>query len=265
MIKHDTFRRHMNMRDLGGYPAKDGRRIRKGLFYRSVTPALMNDEELEALGALDLSTVIDLRSDEETQSLPDPDIPGAVYKHYNGMKQLDTDEDVDYSNAGIAKMQEAEREKFLDAVWDVYMDMIRGNRAFQYILDNYDKGGLPVLFHCFTGKDRTGAVSFLIMAALGCDKDTILSDYLYSNKSFREEREKARAEKEEAKGAALDDAEEIAILFRYGVADVLGEGMYDDMMKDGSAEAFMKNEYGLDEDKLKAFRDYCLEEGGQAS
>jgi protein-tyrosine phosphatase len=37
--------------------------------------------------------------------------------------------------------------------------------------------GLPVVFHCSGGKDRTGIVAALLLGALGVDRATVLDDY----------------------------------------------------------------------------------------
>ena len=43
----------------------------------------------------------------------------------------------------------------------------------------------PMLFHCTQGKDRTGVAAILIMLALGVDEETILDDYVLTNKYRR--------------------------------------------------------------------------------
>ena len=42
-------------------------------------------------------------------------------------------------------------------------------------------GHLPLLVHCTAGKDRTGVVIALLLAALGTPRDAIYADYLESN------------------------------------------------------------------------------------
>ena len=46
MTQMENFRKEVNFRDLGGYRAADGRKIRNGLLYRSGALGLMNPEEL---------------------------------------------------------------------------------------------------------------------------------------------------------------------------------------------------------------------------
>ena len=53
---------------------------------------------------------------------------------------------------------------------------------FQDLLTN--KGA--ILFHCTSGKDRTGIATVLILTALGVSKQTIYQDYLLSNYYYQE-------------------------------------------------------------------------------
>ena len=39
------------------------------------------------------------------------------------------------------------------------------------------EGGLPAVFHCHAGKDRTGIVAALVLLAVGVDRETVLDDY----------------------------------------------------------------------------------------
>lgn len=41
-----------------------------------------------------------------------------------------------------------------------------------------DGRSLPLVFHCSAGKDRTGFVAAMLLAALGVSRETILDDYM---------------------------------------------------------------------------------------
>jgi protein-tyrosine phosphatase len=43
----------------------------------------------------------------------------------------------------------------------------------------------PVLFHCAAGKDRTGVAAALVLTALDVPPQTIMEDYLLSNRFYR--------------------------------------------------------------------------------
>ena len=53
-------------------------------------------------------------------------------------------------------------------------------KIFKLLLKNNNKG---ILYHCSSGKDRTGILTAVILYALGFDKETIYKDYLLTNES----------------------------------------------------------------------------------
>ena len=56
----------LNFRDLGGYPARDGRVVRPGLLYRSDALHLVTPSDIAILrDKLGIGTIVDLRSSEE--------------------------------------------------------------------------------------------------------------------------------------------------------------------------------------------------------
>ena len=45
-------------------------------------------------------------------------------------------------------------------------------------------GGLPAVFHCAAGKDRTGVLAALVLGLLGVDDDVIVEDYALSARAM---------------------------------------------------------------------------------
>jgi protein-tyrosine phosphatase len=58
----------------------------------------------------------------------------------------------------------------------LYAEMYRS--AFQHIVD----GDVPLVFHCAGGKDRTGTLAALILTALGVPEQTVIADYMLTNR-----------------------------------------------------------------------------------
>lgn len=156
--------RHMaNLRDIGGYPTRDGRVTAFGGHLRGDAPVRLSDEELQLLRDMNISTIIDLRSDQEVR-----DVPGAFqgqsgfeYFHlplYLGNQMPTCGEDVPRMY-----FQMADEQKMVAAV------MTRIAEA---------PGG--VLYHCSAGKDRTGVISALLLSLAGVEQDDILADYQIS-------------------------------------------------------------------------------------
>lgn len=158
-----------NFRDLGGYAAAEGSRIRWGLVFRSDALAL-KDADLGAFAGLGIRTVYDLRSDEERETFPNrlPDGDHAV----EVVSLLSTE-------GGAAPTLDAalaDGEAFLA---QTYLHMLeRSAASFGRILSGLaNEARLPAVFHCAAGKDRTGMVAALLLLVLGVSEEDILDDY----------------------------------------------------------------------------------------
>ena len=68
-----------NMRDLGGWPTRDGRRVRRGLVYRSTELNALAGADMEAFAALGIRSVYDLRTEVERKAQPDKLPPGTQH------------------------------------------------------------------------------------------------------------------------------------------------------------------------------------------
>ena len=168
-----------NFRDLGGFPAADGRQIKWGYFYRADKLSELTASDLAYLEGLDLKTVVDLRSEEEIASAPDVLPQGVEYLHlpiYNEAE--DTSNIKGRIMEGLFPREEAE-----NLLVEVNR-LLAGSEAyrFQPFIDKFVSGeGVPMAYHCTSGKDRTGFATYLILHTLGVDSVLIFDDYLMSN------------------------------------------------------------------------------------
>lgn len=170
-----------NLRDLGGYAAQDGRRLKWGVLYRSDALADLSDDDLAYLERLGLRRWIDFRSDLEVERDPDriPASPAlSVVRRPIQGDALDPAELRDRLLSGDATADEMSRM------------LIEGNRAFvtdfsdvygAFLRDLGDEEKLPVLFHCTAGKDRAGFAAALALMAAGVPRHAIMRDYLLTN------------------------------------------------------------------------------------
>jgi protein-tyrosine phosphatase len=158
-----------NVRDLGAYPAADGRRVKQGLIYRSGDLDGLTPEDRDLMEGLGLKTIIDFRSEEERTHAPDPDFASLVNRIWLPI------------NAGNMIGIEKRRGSlsYKDVMLLLYRTLIRDlipeYRDFFAVVSN--PLSLPLLFHCSAGKDRTGVAAALFFSALGVDRETIYSDY----------------------------------------------------------------------------------------
>ena len=63
--RHYPFEGCFNFRDIGGYKNKEGRRVKKGLYFRTGRQDRMTQKDLIQLKDLKIKTQIDLRKSEE--------------------------------------------------------------------------------------------------------------------------------------------------------------------------------------------------------
>jgi protein-tyrosine phosphatase len=158
-----------NFRDLGGYATVDGGVTRWGCLYRSDSLHRFSAGDLEVLDALGVGTVYDLRRDDERDRDPGPRqcVPMVVPSQR-------------VADAGaLATREDGERWLLAD-----YLRMLaRGGDVFATLLTRLaDADHGPAVFHCYSGKDRTGMVAVLLLLALGVDRETVLDDYDLTNR-----------------------------------------------------------------------------------
>lgn len=174
----------VNFRDLGGYPTRYGRPIAWGRLYRSDSLADLTDADLNRLQGLDLHTICDFRLDAERlqkpNRLPDnhgirmyamPFAPRGVMDMWRKLnKNAITAEEV------VAALKGHYRLFALDHAKD-----------FRRVVDRVlAEDALPLLFHCASGKDRTGFIASMFLLALGVPRDIIVRDYVLSDEYRRD-------------------------------------------------------------------------------
>jgi protein tyrosine/serine phosphatase len=167
-----VFEACFNFRDLGGYETDDGGRTRWHTLYRSdslhrLTPA---DEVL--FQSLSIRSVIDLRSGTELDDHGRFRVDGGdTVWHHAPM--------LDNVKLRVPPDGEAAPARDEKAAANPYVYIIDGFGAsicatFKLLAV---EGALPAVFHCMSGKDRTGIVSALLLDLLGVPDDAIAADY----------------------------------------------------------------------------------------
>ena len=170
--RHYAFEGCFNFRDIGGYLNQEGKRIKKGIYFRAGRQDRMSDKDLSQLSDLKIATQIDLRRPDEVleQGKGPLEAMGANY-------------------INIAVIPEGGSDKLSRLVGDT---RISGKRYLGYlefgpttwlrlfgILANKDN--LPVVLHCTAGKDRTGVSTAFLLSILGVSREVIEADYLLTN------------------------------------------------------------------------------------
>ncbi len=189
----------VNLRDVGGIPTTDGGEIVPGRLLRSDNLQDLTPADVEALLALGLTDVVDLRSDYEREM----EGPGPLRKtevvHHDHSFFREWREGVGADKEEAApEAVEARPEAVPDEAlpWvDLEPSVAVDNRVtsvyLSYLADRPDSvlGGLrdiaaaegATLVHCAAGKDRTGTLVALALTLAGAEREAVVADYAASS------------------------------------------------------------------------------------
>jgi protein-tyrosine phosphatase len=170
----------VNFRDLGGYQAVDGRRVRWGKVFRSDNLGRLTDRDVIFLQKMGIRLVCDFRTPAEIKKLPDryPPVPDG-----QSLRLPIRHGESDPANT-------FDRIKNGDIDWMTEEYMIKG-----YIknIDHFaplwatffktlaEPSNRPLVFHCTGGKDRAGVAAALTLLALDVPEETVVRDHGLSN------------------------------------------------------------------------------------
>ncbi len=168
-----------NFRDLGGYRTSDGRTVRWGVLFRSGAMNGLTEADFAYLSKIGIHTVCDFRSTDERTSAPVRWPGGSAPKVFADDYKLDM-QGLDFRQAGswTGEQTRAAMAAFYPRTLDTFNSQYR--RMFGELL----AGHVPLAFNCSAGKDRTGVAAALILTALGVPRETVIEDYLLSNRYF---------------------------------------------------------------------------------
>lgn len=217
-----------NFRDIGC------ENVRKGLLFRGAECCALTNEDKELLfDRCGIRTIIDLRSAQEVEAKKDDETPSVRV--------------INVPLLSIEEMSATVQGQFPDVVASYRASVNRKKKEvwtqiFDALLNN-DEGA--ILFHCTQGKDRTGIVVAVVLAALGASKQTIYDDYLLTNKTA--------TMPEQYRQYAETMPDEVRKLFNglfFVDQDFLEEAFWEIDREFGSLEGFLGECCSLDETKL---------------
>ena len=184
-----------NIRDLGGLPTEDGGRLKHGLLFRSGRLYKLPRSSVEAIKALGIKKIIDLRTDREREEYDCEPIDGIEHIHIPLVCTATTG--ITHSKSMARTMREESRriaaefgtaDNYMKKMYEIIL-FDEGSRArLKTIFDILLSTNGGVLWHCNAGKDRTGIIAMLIEGVCGVDESTIIEDYAVSDKFQRKKR-----------------------------------------------------------------------------
>lgn len=160
-----AFDRLHNVRDLGGYLGEGGRPVRWRMLYRADSLGKLAGRDLERFASLGIRTVIDLRYPWEISR--DGRVPTEVEYHNLSVEHRPYDQaalaaDVDPAAYLVGKYAEVASDGVVEL-----------GRALEVI----SSAEGPLVFHCTSGKDRTGLLAALVLSLVGVSEDEIVADF----------------------------------------------------------------------------------------
>jgi len=156
----------LNFRDLGGYPTRNGRRVRWRRLFRSDGLHLLTGADIRLLrNEIGLTEVVDLRSTAEVAS----EGRGMLAAEPLAFHHLPLfDGEVREQRAKAAELTLADRYALMA---EFAADRIAG------VIACLAAASGPAVFHCAAGKDRTGVISAILLGLLDVPDEVIVADY----------------------------------------------------------------------------------------
>lgn len=170
-----------NFRELKAYPTKDHKTMIAGKLYRSGNLNNLNTADWEQLKALHIQDIVDFRSKEEKREHPYNIIENI---NYHDCVALHTREGLENFYFFMLINADSSPEDVLQAsrfVREGYKELPFHNKAYKKVFDLMLSSDQAILFHCSSGKDRTGLMAALILKLLDVEDELIMQDYLLSN------------------------------------------------------------------------------------
>jgi len=247
-----------NFRDLGGYPAADGRVVGWRRLYRSGVMSHFSDADCNHLATLGVQVICDLRATAERQRevLRWTD-PRTQHLHW------------DYDNSGISLRgllrggdpTAIGMRRAMISVYEGLPDFLA--EPYAALFDQLAAGAVPLVFNCSAGKDRTGLAAALILTCLGVPWQHVVADYELTNTlvdleyEFYTHRESSVGAGDEFGRYAALPREVLAPLFQASPAYL--EASFAAMRRAcGSVRAYLESRLGVTEDKVAALRSHLL-------
>lgn len=193
-----------NFRDLGGYTTKDGRTVRWRRLFRSDSLNHLTDTDAAFVrDELGVRTLLDLRTDIERDAhdLGPLESTPIDCHHISLINPVPTDSrEVEIPPSLLRTTMDrspaATAERYGYILRNAGPGLVR---AIGILLD-----GLPGVFYCAAGKDRTGLLAAIVLGAIGVPDDVIVDDYVLTEQYIDAIIDRLRASQTYAR--SLDDS-----------------------------------------------------------
>lgn len=257
----------INFRDIGFYPATDlagqCRIVKPGVLYRAGHFHDLDEQSNKALADRHIDLVFDFRNEKERLKRPsqffapfsptiieltlDPGSGASFLKSLPDIRNPDTTLDVSTMER---MMQQINRSLVTDHA-DVY------RQFFDHLLVATPSAAV---FHCASGKDRTGVAAALLLSALGVERDTIIEDYMLTNSCLDVHHHVARAMADfDNRYQSIMQPEVLTAMYEVQPS-YLSSALDEIDQQYGSMQSYLQRQMGMDDSRLQQLQHRYLTE-----
>jgi protein-tyrosine phosphatase len=215
---------------------------------------------MEKIAQLGLKNDYDLRTEAERTPVPDQLPSGVnnvwldVLKDATGSAPTNLLALLQNPEEGNKELGDGKIEAIFVKSYRDFVSLSSAKTAYHELFTSLaDQNKLPALFHCTTGKDRTGWAAAALLTLLDVPKETVMRDYLRSNDYILPlYKEVIDAFVDGGGAASIPQA-------IFGVKVEYLEASFDEMQtKYGTIENYFSEALGIDEKTQKTLRDMYL-------
>jgi protein-tyrosine phosphatase len=186
-----------NFRDAGGLATASGRPMQAGVVYRASQLFGLAPELQDALLAIGVTDVFDLRTTSEVDHRPDS-LPATITltvddvladRPHSGAAEVATIVNEHADRATVdqinAVVSEGKAKQVMIETYQHFVTLPSAHRAYGGLLTSIAGTRGAAVIHCTAGKDRSGWGIALLQLVAGAEMDDVVADYLLSNEQMR--------------------------------------------------------------------------------
>ncbi|WP_223735087.1 tyrosine-protein phosphatase [Streptomyces purpurogeneiscleroticus] len=257
-VRHIPLQGAVNVRDLGGYRTGKGRQVRYGQVFRADALGKLTDADVARLSEMRLRTVVDFRVPLEVEHDGADRLPEGLTAasrpvddlglYARTMAAIDSKDPVEQQEM----LGDGKAEELMRAIYRNFVTSPENRRQFATVVRDIARHGRsPLLYHCTSGKDRTGWLSYLLLRAVGVPATTATDDFLLSN-AFRAEAD--RKTREGLEQAGLMENPDLLIPLQEVRADYLRAALDQAERDYGGLDGYLTDGLGLTPATLAGLR-----------
>jgi protein-tyrosine phosphatase len=228
-----------NLRDLGGYTGVRGRKTRWGAFFRSGDMSTMSKEDQEKLMSMDVNSVVDLRMAKEIEVAPNV-FSGSEQVFFVNHDFWGTRFDDYRSIRKTARPEEKLADLYCSGLEVSGFIMAAVIKTFAH-----QEGGF--IFHCKSGKDRTGLVAAILLTIAEIPAELVCADFALTSKYLGDPQLSEEDKKKPGAYQKGSDPKTMGLTLEF--LDI----------KYGGVEAYLKK-HGVTDDEINSIRDKILDD-----